>query len=154
LKKQQYQKIVVLNTGHIKFTVVSLGYYINKKYYFCYHNMFIKKLDQVRHTEKVNPSESISKSSTGQDHSLLPTYLCEGECLDLGLMPADFNFIDSKKNKKVYNFILINGKVHKFYTGLKENDFYAIKKNLQKNSLQHQASDKEARQIKDVYFRY
>jgi len=154
LIQNEYHKIVLLNNGHIQFTVVSVGYYINKKYYFCYHNMAIKKLDQVRHTETISASGNKSKSSTGQDNLLLPTYLKEGECLDLGLMPADFNFLDSKKNKKVYYYILINGKAHKIYSGMKENEFYKICKNLKKKSLQHQASNVNARSLNDVYFRY
>jgi len=48
LKENSFQKVMLLNTGHIKFTVTRIGYYINKKYYSCLLNNFLKKLDEPK----------------------------------------------------------------------------------------------------------
>lgn len=118
LQKRQSQQIEILNTGHIKFTCSCVGYVIGKNYYYTYYVGGLKKLDETR-LEKLGCS--ITRVST--DVLILPTYIHEGDLLQVALCPADYNFTNENKNKKVYVFVVINGKIHKKYIGMKANNF-------------------------------
>lgn len=118
LLEHQYQQIEILNTGHIKFTCSCIGYQIGKNFYYNKYIDCMKKLDQTR----------IEKLGAGTTHItfdnlILPTYLHEGDLIQIALFPADFNFQNELKNKKVYVFAMINGKVYKKSVGIRAKKF-------------------------------
>lgn len=145
LKDKDFHKIMLLNTGHVKFTITRIGYYIDRKYYCCMLNNFLKKLD-IPITDDHNTRHN---SEIDMDIS---TYLKEGESIEFYLYPKCFNFIDSKRNRKVFYFIMINDKIKRIYTGFRENEFYKIiaplhyKAHLQKGDQDPKTKD-------DLFFR-
>ncbi len=147
--EKQFQQIDLLNNGYIKFTCTSIGYYIDKKYYFVDFIQGIKKLD----------NSIIEKTETGKNHIydenlILPTYVHEGDMLQTAICPADYNFNEIKRNKKVYVFIVINGKIYKWYIGVKFNEFNTLIGNFKQmslyNNILHGIS---GRNIKEIYLR-
>ena len=150
-QKHQYQQINILNNGHTKFTCTSIGYYINKKFYYVNYIQGLKKLDTT-----IIEQQAHSKNHITMENLILPTYVQEGDILQTGLWPADYNFEDIKKNCRVYIFILINGKIHKFYTGYKYNRFAEEIKDFNEQSL-HNRENKphsiKSNGIYDDYFR-
>ena len=150
LQKKGMFKIVILNNGHIQFTITSIGFVIAKKFYYCTYNRYLKKLEEPRIEIKPNGS----KTTHNADISILPAYLQEGRCLELLLYPRDYNFVDSKKNKKVYFFVMINNKIKKKYSGMRENEFYEIvKNNAKQKSHNWQAGDENPKSPLDLFFR-
>jgi len=128
LLEYQYQQIEILNTGHIKFTCSCIGYQIGKNSYYTRYIDGMKKLDQTR----------IEKLGSGTTHItfdqlILPTYLHEGDLLQVALYPADFNFQNELKNKKVYVFAVINGRIYKKSVGIRAKNF---KKYLEENGFE------------------
>lgn len=150
-QEHQYQQINILNNGHTKFTCTSIGYYINKKYYFVDYIQGLKKLDTTIIEQKAHNKHHITTENV-----ILPTYVQEGDILQTGLWPADYNFDDIKKNCRVYIFVLINGKVHKFYTGYKYKKFAEEIKIFDEQSLYnqgHKLHSIKSKGINDDYFR-
>lgn len=128
LLENQYQRIEILNTGHIKFTCSCVGYQIGRNSYYAEYMSGTKKLDQTR-IEKLG----YGTSHVTQDTLILPTYLHEGDLLQVDLYPADFNFQNELKNKKVYVFAMINGKMYKKSVGIRAKKF---KKYLEENGFE------------------
>ena len=146
----QFQQVHLLNNGHIKFTCTTIGYYINKQYYFCDFIGGIKKLD-VYTKDKV--SEHRTKTKTTED-VLLPSYINEGDMIAIALCPFDYDFSKISKNKKVYIFTIINGKVYKKYTGKRFLEFKKISENFTEISIFNQTKEKfQARNLNEIYFR-
>ena len=145
LKEKNFQKIMLLNTGHIKFTITRIGYFIDGKYYSCLLNSFLKKLNEPIKENNVRQTAVIDT-----DISL---YLQEGESIEFYLYPKSFNFTDSKKNKRVYYFIMINDKVKKTFTGLRENEFYRLDEQLKQKAKNLQAGDESPKCKQDLFFR-
>lgn len=106
--------IDILNNGHTKFTCSCAGYLIGKKFYFYDKVAVSKKLDNAIYEQ--TPFSGRSKITT--DSTCLPTYVQEGDILRIRLWPTKFDFSDITKNKKVYVFLLINGKIYKYYIGI------------------------------------
>ena len=144
--KHQYQQLDILNNGHIKFTCTAVGYYINKKYYYNARVNFIKKLDVTLIEQKSHGKNYVTTESL-----ILPTYVREGDIIQLGLWPAEFKFDEEKPTKKVYIFLIINGKLKKYYTGYKYGEFYNLIKDFNKISGINKSTKTE--NIEDDYFR-
>ena len=145
-KESQYQQINILNNGHTKFTCTSVGYIIAKKFFFVEYTSGIKKLDN-----------SIIENHTHHttERIILPTYIQEGDILQVGLWPADYEFSEIKKNSRVYYYIIINGKTHRFYTGMRFNKFKELSKSFSQRSLHNQGGlhSIKSTDIKKIYFR-
>ena len=94
-QEHQYQQINILNNGHIKFTCTSIGYYINKKYYFVDKIRGLKKLDAT-----IIEQTGLSKHYITTENIIFPTYVQEGDIMQTGLWPADYNFEDIEKKFK------------------------------------------------------
>ena len=142
------QKVVMFNTGHTKFTITQIGYVVANKYYFCLLSSYLKKTNEKAKSDAHN---HILKQLTEMDK--LPTYLNEGECIELYLYPKSFNFVNSGKNKKVYYFVVINNKVKKFCTGLRENKFYEVVSAKKTKADNMQKGDETAKRKLDLFFR-
>lgn len=144
MKRDSYQPINILNNGHIKFTCSFIGYRISKDYYYNDLTRAIKKLDNTI----IN-----GNAHTTSENLILPTYIPEGDVLELGLFPADYSFEKYKKNYKVYIFVIINGKIYKKYTGCKFKEFSEVIVNLNKKSM-HTKSNVQKKEIENNLFRY
>lgn len=150
-QEHQYQQINILNNGHTKFTCTSIGYYINKRYYYVNYIQGLKKLDVT-----IIEQQAHGKHHTTTENLILPTYVQEGDILQVGLWPADYNFHGIKKNYRVYIFVLINGIVHKFYTGYKYKKFAEEIRFFDEQSLHNQGNKLHSinsKEINDDYFR-
>lgn len=147
----QCQQIEILNIGHIKFTCTCVGYQISNQYYFTDFICGLKKYD----TPIIEKNSSGSTNHITNTSLLLPTYVQEGDLLQIALFPADFNFYKIKKNHKVYIFAMINGKLYKKYTGMRLRTFKENIRAFDKRSLQNHNPifSIDGRNIKDCYLR-
>ena len=149
LQSQQSQQIEILNTGHIKFTFSCIGYKVGKNYYYTYYTRGLKKLDETRVEKRGNTTNHIST-----DILILPTYIHEGDLLQVALFPADYNFDNESKNKKVYAFMIINGKIYKRYVGMKLSTFKDFIKDFDETSMYNDKKNSiEGKNIKNEYIR-
>ncbi|MBR6778703.1 MAG: hypothetical protein IKM43_00915 [Clostridia bacterium] len=151
-QENQYQQINILNNGHTKFTITSAGYLIKRRYFFTYHVAGLKKLDSTIIEQKTHGGKNHITTET----VLLPTYIQEGDLLQISLFPADYDFSEIKsKRAKVYIFIIVNGKKYKYKTKLRFNEFNSIVNAFDKKSLFHPEPKLKfkSQDIKNYYFR-
>ncbi|MCL2846064.1 MAG: hypothetical protein FWE38_00055 [Firmicutes bacterium] len=149
LKENELQRIIILNTGHIKFTLSMVGYKIGKSFYFCKFNRYQKKHEHP--VVSIRPNGG--KHTDIMQDCILPVFAHEGDCVEMVLFPKDFDFKNTNKNKKVFYFIVINGKTRVFNSGMRENEFYEIVANLTQKSLHYKQGDENARDLNDIIFR-
>jgi len=100
-------------------------------------------------------SLATKKRTTAEIETDISTYLKEGDCIEFYLSPKTFNFIDSGKNKKVYYFIMVNDKIKKIYTGLREKDFYELLKSGKRiaEHLHKYKGDQDPKTKSELFFR-
>lgn len=147
--EHQYQQINILNNGHTKFTCTCVGYYIDRKFYFVNYIQGMKKLDNTIIEHCGNSNTHITT-----EQLILPTYVQEGDILQLGLWPADYDFSEIQRNNKVYIFVIINGKIYKFYTGMRFKKFKNLIKEFKHKSLHNQGGNIEkSKNLNNIYFR-